>query len=155
MAPNGHIDLRATGDLAKELQSTYGDLFIKNESNRLYSVEMKAERVNAHGNLFLEAWSNCDASRLKPGWMMTCGADFLFYSFLSDNSLLVIPFRKLRQWAFVEDNIWKYGPPKKQTAHSQMNDTRGWCVPIEVLDAALPISHYDLDTGRLHDDIAF
>lgn len=95
-------------------------------------VELKIEESNAHGNLFLESFSN--KSRCNPGWLFKCEADLLLYYFIETDDLLTLSVRKLKAWAFSNHNgSWAVAsyPERGQGKYQQLNDTWGWCVPIE------------------------
>jgi len=113
------------------LQKVKGDLIVNTPKDRF--VEIKAERANKHGNLFLETWSNRATG--NPGWMDTCFADRLWYYFIDDDQLYTMRMKELRTWAFGPNaNIFNY-PEKQQSKYCQLNDTWGRCVPIKALAA--------------------
>jgi len=97
-------------------------------------VELKAEKENIYGNLFIETWSN--RSRFTQGWIFTTQADWLWYYFVSNKQLYHVVFQELKKWCFgIESNqgrIWDF-PEKQQNKYSQLNDTWGRCIPIQVL----------------------
>lgn len=128
------------GPLAKSLQQTIGDAVMTDKNGGFRSVEIKAERENRHGNLFLEIWSNRNledrVSHAKvgsnPGWMIKLRADLLLYHFINNDELYVIDFFRLKRWAFRDRRIFSF-PERGETQSSQRNDTWGRCVPIETL----------------------
>ena len=161
------------GDASKTIQKTLGDILVNDPAGRLFSIEVKAESTE-RPNLFLEVWSNRNLEDPKshagrgstPGWMYTCGADFLFYHFLNTGKLVICKMFPLKYWAFCSPSlrisepatrtqppgrIWDFAETK-QTRHEQLNDTHGRLVPIEVLQRELnppaevrflpPISEY-------------
>ena len=133
-AHEGRFVLTHGGPFAEEMQRSYGDVLISTKEN-LYGVEVKAERENEHGNLFLEVWSNLSADMPRPGWMLTTRASFLWYYFVASDDLYQIVRRDLYNWAFVDGNIYRY-PERRQSRYAQRNLTVGRCVPIEHLEAA-------------------
>lgn len=129
---NGQYVLTNKGRLAKELQKAVGDLLMNAPDQTIYSIEVKAEREDKYGNLFLETWSN--KSRFTLGWMFTLNADLLFYHFVLNDDLYIINFQSLKRWAFSDKtpNIYTY-PERPQNKYSQLNDTWGRCVPINII----------------------
>lgn len=116
------------------IQKVYGDLILKLRKVGTHRiVELKTERENKYGNLFLENWSN--KKRTTPGWMQTCCADWLWYYFIQSNELYQMKVDSLKQWAFEFNGV---GPYKEKIQHKteQLNTTWGWCVPIETLSNA-------------------
>lgn len=144
---NGQFVVTSKGPLARELQKSIGDLLYNADADTVYSAEVKAEESNAHGNFFLEIWSN--RSRFTPGWMFTLKTDLLLYHFIQNDELYVIPFERLRRWAFHDLKIWEH-PERKQGKYDQLNDTWGRCVPIKVLafDLNLPIPYRPAAIGE-------
>ena len=126
----------AKGKLARELQRTVGDVLMNTDDESIRGIEIKAEEDKT-GNFFLETWSN--RKRFTLGWMYTLNADFLFYHFLKDDELYIMNFDRLREWAF-----WNGGPiyrykEARQRKYSQLNDTWGRCVPITIIQKAMPV----------------
>ena len=115
------------------LQKLYGDFIIRYKRENCKFVELKAERENRHGNLFLESWSNL--SWLNPGWMRTCKADVLWYFFIKERTIYSMNFNSLKEWMFEKGNVKNYRE-KLQKSTEQKNDTWGWCVPIADLEKA-------------------
>jgi hypothetical protein len=135
----GRFVLTNKGQLARELQKLAGDVILTHVNGDALGIECKAEQSEKYENFFLEIWSNL--SRFTPGWMITLQCDFLFYHFLDEHDLFIIPFRRLREWAFISPSkkipngrgrIWDF-PEKRQRKYDQLNDTWGRCVPIRDL----------------------
>src|SRR5882672_6997215 len=138
---NGQYVLAFKGRLSMELQRTVGDVLLNSgDAETVISLECKAEEENTHGNFFLETWSN--RSRFTTGWMFTLNADWLLYHFLKEDELYVLPFLKLKCWAFGleggDGHIYKF-PEKPHRKRAQANDTWGRCVPIEHLSKQFQI----------------
>jgi hypothetical protein len=130
----------ALGPSVRRLQVEVGDFIYESAASfTTYSVELKVERSNRHGNFFLEIFSNKSADRPKPGWMMTCASDQLWYYFLAEDALHIINRRRLYNWAFGEgaDAPGRIGgfPLRAQQQREQLNLTVGACVPIAVVEA--------------------
>jgi len=107
-------------------------MLFNDKNGNIHSIELKAETKEAHGNFFLETWSNMNFGRKKEGWMRTLNADFLFYYFIDVDQLYSIKFERLWEWAWIKDRIKNY-PLKPQDKYDQLNKTMGRCVPIEVI----------------------
>lgn len=131
---NGQYVLTNKGNLAKELQKTIGDAALNAKDGKIYCLEIKAEVENKYGNFFLETWSN--RKWFNPGWMYTLRTDILLYYFCKEKDLYTIDFNKLKAWAFIDGNIYKY-PEKSQSKYTQLNDTWGRCVPISVIEESV------------------
>lgn len=133
---NGQYVVTNKGPLSRELQRSVGDLLYNSDKETVYCAEIKAEESNAHGNFFLETWSN--RARFTLGWMFTLTTDLLLYHFIEDDLLYPLPFARLRRWAFHKGNIYRFDE-RPQTKHVQLNDTWGRCVPIPELCRALQV----------------
>jgi hypothetical protein len=116
---------------SKYLQKHRGDVIVSlpNEEG-VECFEIKTERKNRYGNFFLETWSN--RKWFNPGWMFTTNCDKLWYVFLESRELFIIPFSKLRTWAFIGGNIYEW-EEKPQREYDQLNDTWGRPVPISLI----------------------
>ena len=107
----------------------------------LSSVEIKAEEANEYGNFYFETWSNL--SRLTLGWMYTLRADVLLWHFLREDVAYAMNFPKIQHWAFRKQRIYAF-PEKPQKKYTQMNDTWGRCVPIEIIKREVGLLELDL-----------
>ncbi len=103
-----------------------GDIEVRGDGG--FTIELKAERSNKYGNLFLETWSHRRIGR--EGWMRTNRADVLIYHFLAEGLLYITTFRILRRWFAANEHRYE---EKLQKRHPQQNDTWGKPVPIKVL----------------------
>jgi hypothetical protein len=152
------------GVLAAFLQETCGDV-ITNINGRVFSIELKAE--NRHtGNLFLETWSNRNLNSKanhamvgsNPGWMMKTRADLLFYYFIDADTLYIIDLFSLKQWAFgnseAPGRVYAFREVA-QSKYTQLNDTVGRIVPVDVLMRELrPQPKIIRDLSKLHEKAA-
>lgn len=130
------------GRMSEEIQKRYGDAIAETDKG-IHTIELKAERENKHGNLFLETWSNRRWFTL--GWMFkVSGVDILLYYFLTERYMISVSLPKLRKWAFHEQRIYSF-PERCQNKYSQMNDTWGRCVPIEVIRNEVGIREYKFE----------
>lgn len=145
-AMDGRFVLTDKGRLSEFLQREVGDILLNEQRNgELFSVELKSEQNNGHGNFFLETWSNrCPGGRM--GWMYTLNADILLYYFLAEKTLYSMSFRRLWHWAFVSGGIYKY-PERLQTKYNQKNQTCGRCVNIEHIGREVGFREYVLCDG--------
>ena len=143
---DGRYVLTDKGRLAKELQCRFGDIIAQKNGN-VICIELKAEQNNAHGNFFIEEWSNLnpDADRWTLGWFYKLDSDFLFYHFIDNDELYIIDFRKLKRWALLsrspktrELGVLHDYPLKDQGKRKQLNVTWGRCVPITHILKAVP-----------------
>ena len=139
---NGRFVLTSKGRLSKFLQKEIGDVVLNTSLKNVASVEIKSEQENKYGNLFLETWSN--RQRFTVGWMYTLNADFLFYYFIENRQLFICNFQALKKWAFIDSNIYKY-TEKPQSKYTQLNDTWGRCVPINILKNEVCFKEYILE----------
>lgn len=144
---DGRLVVTSKGRLAPFLQETVGDVIYSGRNDgRMWTVEIKAERENRHGNIFLETWSNrnlddADSHALRGsnvGWLAKLRADLLFYYFITSDSLYVFNLFGLKRWAYgyerVPGNLYRPEFKEKlQSKYQQANDTWGRCVPIRTL----------------------
>lgn len=144
---DGHYVVTHKGKLARMLQEQAGDVMFNTSSGTLWTIECKAELLNAHGNFFFESWSN--KRQFNPGWLWKVQADYLLYHFLNDedgyeqDEVYVINLFDLRTWLFETVNgRWRITrwPEKRQDKYEQLNDTWGYCVPIEAVLAGVKTS---------------
>lgn len=115
------IDMVSTAG-HRHLQKVYGDaIMVKNGVCRF--VEFKIEKKYT-GKLFAEEWSNFD---INPGWLRTCKANYIWYYFLDADLLYITTPDYFRKLVEGEHNF----EMKKQKKHKQLNDARGYCIPVE------------------------
>lgn len=132
------------GRLAKVLQETVGDILMNTPNGDIWGIEVKTEQSERYGNFFLETWSNFDQ---REGWLFTLRADVLAYYFLDTGRLYTVPMRRLQRWAMekMADGTLRIHafPEKGQRMRHQLNDTRGRCVPIDVVarEVGLRVHH--------------
>lgn len=109
------------------IQLLEGDVLVSRNGGSKY-IEIKAERENRYGNLFIETYSN--RARGTSGWFFKLNADWLWYYFLAPSELYIVSMGKLRDWA--DERLGDF-EERRQKRYDQLNDTWGRCVPIEVL----------------------
>lgn len=116
-----------------EFQS-FGDLIVVRPDNDKHElIELKIEEHNAHGNLFVETWSN--KNWWNPGWIYKSKAEWLFYYFLQEDTLYQISMNNLRRFVFRTNESGKVETfsrykERPQRKYNQPNQTCGLCVPI-------------------------
>lgn len=153
-AYDGRFVMLNRGAMARSLQLSAGDAIMNSDADRFWTLEIKVEEENRHGNLFLETFSNKNLNdRVKHanhgtnvGWMLHSRADLLLYYFLSSDDLYVLDLFPLQQWAFghrdADGNIWTSGfRERPQSKYEQLNDTWGVCVPIGQIPACARVRH--------------
>jgi hypothetical protein len=127
------------------LQAHFGDIVAPTQHGPKW-IEVKAEKSDVHGRLFLETWSN--RKRWTVGWMFKSWCDWLWYFFVDECALYEVEMQKLRQWAFgcnQDPGLLYRFPEREQKRYDQMNDTWGRCVPIAELSKGV-----ESFTGPIH-----
>lgn len=139
-AQSGRYVVTDKGRLAPFLQEIVGDVIFNDKQDRMWSIEIKAER-RFTGNLFLETWSNRNLENpdsharrgSNVGWLAKLQADLLFYYFLDVDRLFIGQVFALKRWAFghgkVEGRLYDY-KEVTQAKYAQLNDTVGRLVSI-------------------------
>ena len=141
----GRFVITDKGNISEFLQKTVGDIIFNCANQETWSIEVKTEEENKHNNFYLETWSNL--SRLTTGWMVTLKADFLWYYFQDIKTLYSIQLPRLQDWAFKRKRIYSF-PEKVQKKTSQMNDTWGRCVPIDIIEKEVGFKVYNVKTSE-------
>lgn len=135
----GRYELYENAD--KQFQKSSGDLrFLSPRTGKWLTVELKVEERNAHGNFFLETFSNKDPRQPNPGWMHTSAVDLLWYYFLESDDLYAIHRPELYRWFFGDGEgagAERRYPERTQKRHAQANLTAGRIVPIRDVEAAV------------------
>jgi hypothetical protein len=68
----------------------------KDNTVHIKTIEIKADRYYKTGNYFFETISNEDKG--TPGCFMYSTADYLFYYFIDEKELHIMPLKKARDW---------------------------------------------------------
>lgn len=140
----GRFVLTKKGRLAQDLQLAYGDAFVSRDGN-FYACEFKVERTFT-GNFFIETWSN--RSRFRRGWLDHLDADLLLYFFIGSGELFIIPFQRLKEWAFggmfPQERLYSF-PHVPQQKYRQANDTWGRLVPVSVVHQEVRFRYWRKD----------
>lgn len=120
-----------------ELQFQDGDVVVILQGGGRVTIEAKTEE-DWTSRLYLEEHSNLSTG--NRGWMHKSKAKLLFYYFLDRKLVYVIDLERLQRWAIDDDDTMEEPkgnrtrlPLKKQGTHDQLNDTWGYCVPIDVI----------------------
>ncbi len=141
---DGQLVFVSTGTLSRYLQRTVGDVLINLGDRSMWSIEIKAE-LEKTGNFFFETWSNRNLENRAShalrgstrGWLDSLKADLLFYHFVDDDELYAMNLFSLKRWAFgcgsTPGQLYQF-PEVRQSKYSQLNDTWGRIVPIEVIE---------------------
>lgn len=145
---DGRFVLTDKGPQSRFLQETLGDVVLQAKNRECWTVEVKTERENRHGNFFLETWSNRPMGPLDPnlnlGWLYKLRCDVLLYFFIESGEIYSVPFGKLRYWCFCSG--WNKGiyafDEKPQATYQQLNNTFGRCVPIDVIRREVGLTEY-------------
>lgn len=137
-----------------EEQRMYGDLESKNSNGKPLFIEVKTEQSMYTNNFFWETWSNWhnDNSRNRKGWMLTLCVKWFLYFFYDEGRLYRIPFDGLLDWAFELGNIYGKYDERAQKKYVQKNNTRGVCVPINVIRQQVGFEEYEvMADGSFHE----
>jgi hypothetical protein len=113
------------------LQKLCGDLIVQRPNGGFLNFELKSEKQNKYGNLFIETWSN--RSRRTIGWAITSKCDCFLYHFVEDRVIYSIRnWKRFQAWCFDDGNIYRF-PEREQKERNQPNDTWGRCIPVKLL----------------------
>jgi hypothetical protein len=82
-----------------------------NTDNGLFQIEIKGDRYYRTGNYFFETVSNKGKNSL--GCFMYTKADFIYYYFVEEKELHMLPMPITRDWFL--DNMHKYSEKKTST----------------------------------------
>lgn len=112
-------------------------LLIVNENDGLFkaSVEVKGDRNDHTGNLFLETLS--DVERETPGAFIASRADWFFYYFVNSGHLFCLRMADAVPWFEKNNHLF----PEKEVASDRDRRTwrtRGKLIPISLLLRDLP-----------------
>lgn len=110
------------------------DLLLTNKSGQQTTVEVKNDlRSEDTGNVFVEFQNNNNRTRNYKGWYYYCDAAYV--AFVQENYKLahLISFTHLKEMC--ETGKYKI---------NNSNDSRGWCVPLEVIKGAASYKCFQL-----------
>jgi hypothetical protein len=136
--------------ITDQIQLLGCDYLLQTPKGVSVAVEMKCEKSNKYGNLFIELFSNTSPSRL--GWGVTAGCDLLGYTFADDGITYFMNWPLVKNWGFKSQNFFNY-PLKAQSKYQQKNIAYGFCVPIADLQYALPESFIEMRYAPLAHNI--
>jgi len=116
-------------DTCRELQR-FGDIFVQLKNGQMETIELKTERANKHGNLFIVVWADKPSGTNpgRSGWLYTSKADVLLYTFLSPKEIYRLEFQPFKRW--FEDHVDEF-EEKVNWKNSQKSVIVGRIVPIK------------------------
>jgi hypothetical protein len=98
-----------------------------------YQVEIKGDRWDKTGNVFLETHSNVEKG--TPGCFLYTEADLLFYYFVHPKTLYIFPMPETRVWFVPRKNQYRVSETQTPVGNRQYT-TRGCLVPLDDLRKA-------------------
>lgn len=102
------------------------DLLLTNKSGQHTTVEVKNDfRSEDTGNVFVEFQNNNNKSRNYKGWYYYCDAAYI--AFVQENFKLAHLISSTHLKEMCETGKYKI---------NNSIDTRGWCVPLDVIQSA-------------------
>jgi hypothetical protein len=103
--------------------------------NSSYKVEIKGDRWHKTGNFFFETHSNKEKG--TPGCFIYTQADWLFYYFVSLQTLYMLPMPATRDWFITNINRFQERSTRTSVGNSYYT-TVGRLVPIAVVMTEVP-----------------
>jgi hypothetical protein len=103
--------------------------------NSSYKVEIKGDRWHKTGNFFFETHSNKEKG--TPGCFIYTQADWLFYYFVSLQTLYMLPMPATRDWFITNINRFQERSTRTSVGISYYT-TVGRLVPIAVVMTEVP-----------------
>lgn len=100
-----------------------------------YKVEIKGDRWHKTGNFFFETHSNKEKG--TPGCFIYTQADWLFYYFVSPQTLYMLPMPATRDWFLTNINRFQERSTRTPVGNSYYT-TVGRLVPIAVVMTEVP-----------------
>jgi len=118
-------------DTCRELQQ-YGDIFVQLGNGQMETIELKTEKENKYGNLFIVIWANKPRGTFegRSGWLYTSKADVLLYTFLDTKEIFRANFKELKEWVEERKDEFEEKVNWKNTQH---NIIVGRVIPIKRL----------------------
>ena len=114
------------------------DLIYKHRENNIEvttTIEIKGDRYHYTGNYFFETVSN--EQKNTPGCFMYSEAEYLFYYFVDQRELHIIPLRMAREWFETRMNEFEEKKPETKLPHGAHYNTVGRLVPRKRLQEAI------------------
>lgn len=99
-------------------------------------IEVKGDRYYKTGNYFLETISN--ESRGTPGCFMYTEADFVYYYFVDERELHILPMPATRDWFRKHLNEFKERKTSTPVGNGEHYVTVGRLVPRHIVSANVP-----------------
>jgi hypothetical protein len=100
-----------------------------------YKLELKVDSYYHTGNFFFETYSNLE--RATPGCFLYTEADLLFYYFLPQGVLYILPLPETRAWFLSEQTSFPERD-NRTPVKDGFYTTRGRLVPRSALMRAIP-----------------
>lgn len=114
-------------------------IYIVRGKEYMKKIEIKGDRYAHTGNFFIETVSNREKN--TPGCFMYTEADYIYYYFVDNNELNVIPVEKSREW-FIE-NMYRFEEKMLSTKVGDVGyyTSLGRLVPKKVMREEIGIRH--------------
>jgi len=107
-----------------------------NGSFAAVTIEIKGDRYYHTGNYFLETVSN--ESKKSPGCFLYTEADFVFYYFVKEKELHILPMPGTREWFWLHLNQFREKRTSTPVSSSASYVTVGRLVPRELVLKEVP-----------------
>jgi len=101
--------------------------YSKNGRTRQISIEIKVDRYYRTGNYFFETVSN--ETRGTPGCFLYTEADFIFYYFVDERELHILPMAGTKNWFLKKINEFKERKTSTPIGNGEFYITVGRLVP--------------------------
>lgn len=106
------------------------------------AIEIKGDRYYHTGNYFFETVSNTNKN--TPGCFLITESDYIFYYFVDQKELHIIPTVETRQWFLENQNRFSESKTSTSSANGLLYASLGRKVPIRVARANCNIPIIDI-----------
>lgn len=127
----------------KHYQAIDVDILLQIENLPIFKGEIKTDRNDKTGNVFIEIISNIEKNGDKSGWLYYCKADYLFYYFVNTKILYMIRFDTFKEWFLNNSHKFKTVSNKTSVGNSEYT-SYGKLVPITELYNNNTVTKLDL-----------
>lgn len=110
--------------------------FLPDDSLKICTIEVKGDRYYQTGNYFFETVSN--EGKNTPGCFLYTRADYIFYYFVAERELHILPMPATRTWFLAHLNNFRERKTATPVAPGEAYVTVGRLVPRSVVQAAVP-----------------
>ncbi len=107
----------------------------KNGVKKIINIEVKGDRWYKTGNYFFEIISN--EQRSTPGCFLYSEADYLFYYFIEEKELHIIPLKAAREWFLKNIDYFQEKRTSTPTKDGGYYNTVGKIVSRDFLNKAI------------------